>query len=563
MADTRTDTSTVTTEPSQNGQGDSPDRRLFIRSLELHGYKTFAGRTLFEFGPGITAIVGPNGSGKSNIADAVRWLLGEQRLSRMRAKRTEDMIFNGTDRRARMGMAQAFLTLDNRAGLLPVDFAEVVIGRRAYRSGENEYLLNGNRVRLKDIQELLAHAGLSAETYTVIGQGLVDMALSLRPEERRRMIEDAAGLGAYYGKRNETMRRLAETEENLRRARDIVAELEPRLRRLRRQAERAERHRQLTEELHNLLRRWYGYQWGQALEQIAQARQHVARAQHALERAQQDVTQAEARARALRGRLAQVRQQLDHLRRERARRRGEVERLRREQAIRAERARLLARQVTELEEELAALHKELRTLEARGTELEEERRQLETAHREAQAALAAERVRLREAEKERSQLRQKLERARREQARLVASLAELDQTRVHLARRQEELEREQQDHQKAQADLARRLARHEGEIRLLEEEIQELEAQRSRLLAERGHLEDLMAAARNTEHHCEQAVHDIEHEISRLEARRELLARLRAEGSGYQEGVRALLQAARQGELAGILGPIAHFPSGA
>lgn len=559
MAETRTQTSTIPTTPPHDGQGEPPDGRLFIRSLELHGYKTFAGRTIFEFGPGITAIVGPNGSGKSNIADAVRWLLGEQRLSLMRAKRTEDMIFNGTDRRARMGMAQAFLTLDNRAGLLPVDFTEVVIGRRAYRSGESEYLLNGNRVRLKDIQELLAHAGLSAETYTVIGQGLVDVALSLRPEERRRMIEDAAGLGAYYGKRSETLRRLAETEENLKRARDIVAELEPRLRRLRRQAEKAERHRRLTEELRELLRQWYGYQWGKALEQIADTRQQVTRARDALQRAQQDVAEAEARAKALRGRLAHVRQQLEQLRRERARRRGEVERLRREQAIRAERSRLLARQMAEIEEELAALRGELQALEARGAELGEERRRLEVARREALAALEAEQARLQEAEAERGRLRQELEKARREQARLVAALAELDQTRAHLLRRQEELEREQQEHQNAQADVARRLARHEGEISLLEEEIEELEAQRGRLLAEQARLEELLATAEKTEHHCEQALHDIEHQISRLEARQELLARLRAEGSGYQEGVRALLQAAGRGELAGILGPVAHF----
>ena len=540
---------------SSNGEPPRP----FIRSLELHGFKTFASRTRFEFGPGITAIVGPNGSGKSNVADAVRWLLGEQRLSLMRAKRTEDMIFNGTERRARVGMAQAFLTLDNSAGLLPVEYTEVVIGRRAYRSGENEYLLNGNRVRLKDIQELLASIGISPETYTVIGQGLVDVALSLRPDERRRMIEDAAGLGAYKSKREETLRRLAETEDNLTRARDILAELEPRLRRLRRQAEKAEEHRRLTEQLHELLRQWYGYQWGQALERIAEARRHVEHTEAALAQARAAVAQAEAQIQQTRARAAELRAKLDELRRKRARLRGEIERFRREQAVGAERARLLERQAAELREELGALESELEALEARGATLEAERQQLEEARQQARAALSAKQERLQQAEEERARLRQELEAARREQARLVASLAELDQLQVQLAQQREALEQEQREHEAAQADLAKRLARHEGEIHLIQEELEALEAQRRQLLAEEARINELLTAARETQRRCEAALRDIEHTVSRLEARRELLARLRAEGSGYQEGVRVLLQAANRGELVGILGPVAHF----
>ncbi|RME36885.1 MAG: chromosome segregation protein SMC, partial [Thermoflexia bacterium] len=141
-----------------------------LQRLELQGYKSFADRTEFVFPTGITAIVGPNGSGKSNVADAIRWALGEQSLRLLRGKTTEDMIFSGGGRRPRAGMAQVLLTLDNGDGWLPVDFAEVTLGRRAYRSGESEYLLNGNRVRLRDLMDLLAESGLAQRTYTVIGQ---------------------------------------------------------------------------------------------------------------------------------------------------------------------------------------------------------------------------------------------------------------------------------------------------------------------------------------------------------------------------------------------------------
>jgi chromosome segregation protein len=156
-----------------------------LKSLELQGYKTFASKTVFQFAPTITTVVGPNGSGKSNIADAIRWVLGEQSYTLLRGKKTEDMIFTGSEARPRAGMAMATITFDNADGWLPIEFSEVSISRRAYRDGQNEYLLNGQRVRLRDVSALLAQCGLAQRTYTIIGQGLVDAALSLRPEERR------------------------------------------------------------------------------------------------------------------------------------------------------------------------------------------------------------------------------------------------------------------------------------------------------------------------------------------------------------------------------------------
>ena len=242
-----------------------------LKSLELHGYKTFANRTVFEFPGAVTAIVGPNGSGKSNITDALRWVLGEQSYSLLRGKKTEDMIFSGSDRRTRSGMATATVILDNSDNWLPIDFTEVAIARRAYRDGSNEYLLNGQRVRLKDVSELLAESGLAERTYTIIGQGLVDAALALRAEDRRRLFEEAAGISLHRSRRQEAIRRLANTQRNLERVEDILLELRPRLRSLERQARRAQDYEHATSDLRALLREWYGYHWHRAQEELSQA----------------------------------------------------------------------------------------------------------------------------------------------------------------------------------------------------------------------------------------------------------------------------------------------------
>ncbi|HEX6304337.1 MAG TPA: AAA family ATPase, partial [Anaerolineales bacterium] len=243
-----------------------------LKSLQLQGYKTFAARTEFEFAESITAIVGPNGSGKSNIADALRWVLGEQSYSLLRGKKTEDMIFAGSEQRPRASMASASVVFDNSDDWLPIDFSEVAVARRAYRDGQNEYLLNGQKVRLKDVSELLADSGLAERTYTIIGQGLVDAALALKAEERRRLFEEAAGIGLHRSRREESLRRLDTTQRNLERVQDILAEIKPRLRSLERQAKRAEEFEQVKSDLRQVLKEWYGYHWHKAQKELRDAR---------------------------------------------------------------------------------------------------------------------------------------------------------------------------------------------------------------------------------------------------------------------------------------------------
>jgi chromosome segregation protein len=252
-----------------------------LASLVLHGYKTFAKETNLVFPARITAIVGPNGSGKSNVADSIRWVLGEQSYSMLRAKKTEDMIYSGSENRSRAGMASVSITFDNQTNWLPIDYSEVTLTRRAYRDGQNEYLLNNQRVRLKDFHELLAKTGLADRTYTIIGQGLVDLALSIRPDERRRLFEEAAGIGLYRSRKEEALRRLETTLRNLERVSDIIDEIRPRLRSLEKQSARVGEYKLVQESLKNNLREWYGYQWMVAQSQLENTQKLLAEAEAA------------------------------------------------------------------------------------------------------------------------------------------------------------------------------------------------------------------------------------------------------------------------------------------
>ncbi len=243
-----------------------------LLSVRLQGFKSFAERTHVAFGPGISAVVGPNGSGKSNLADALRWALGEQGRA-LRSRKSEDVIWAGSERRAALGMADVQLVLDNADGLLPVEYGVVELGRRLYRSGENDYLLNRQRVRLRDLVDLLDAAHLAENAFLFIGQGMVDQALALRPEERRPLFEEVAGVRRHERRRRKAEEQLAESEMNLARSEDILAELRPQARRLAAQAEQQTSRRSAGDEL------------AAAILEAAHARWHVAdvRVRHSIE----------------------------------------------------------------------------------------------------------------------------------------------------------------------------------------------------------------------------------------------------------------------------------------
>lgn len=225
---------------------------MYLKSLELQGFKSFVDKTVLEFGKGITAIVGPNGSGKSNVSDAVRWVLGEQSPRILRGSKMEDMIFAGTAARKSVGYAEVSMNIDNSDHALNIEYEEVKVTRRLYRSGESEYLINGANCRLKDITLLFADTGVGKDGYSIISQGRVDEILSNKSEERRRIFEDASGISKYRMRKTESERKLASTETNLVRINDIISELERQLGPLTKQAETAKQYLALKYELRDI-----------------------------------------------------------------------------------------------------------------------------------------------------------------------------------------------------------------------------------------------------------------------------------------------------------------------
>lgn len=244
---------------------------MYLKKLEISGFKSFAQKTVLDFLPdcgtdfqskcGITAIVGPNGSGKSNVADAIRFAIGEQSSKNLRGKKSEDVIFAGTDKKGRLGTAAVTLYFDNADKRIPIEFTEVSITRKIYRSGESEYLINGARVRLLDVVDLLAKAGIGKDSYCVITQGMSDAVLNATPLERRSVFEDAAGVKQYQIEKERALRKLESTRENLARVDSLSAEIEPHLKHLRRQAEKASQGKEVAEKLRVKQLLLYGFLW--------------------------------------------------------------------------------------------------------------------------------------------------------------------------------------------------------------------------------------------------------------------------------------------------------------
>ncbi|MBR3750189.1 MAG: chromosome segregation protein SMC [Clostridia bacterium] len=237
---------------------------MFLKRLEVYGFKSFAEKTELSFTNGITAIVGPNGSGKSNVGDAVRWVLGEQSAKQLRGGKMEDIIFNGTEKRRKLSFCEVTLVFDNQDRMLPIDYTEVAITRRLYRSGESEYCINRTPCRLKDVTELLLDTGIGKEGYSIIGQGKIDHILSNKAEERRSVFEEAAGIMKYKTRKLEAERRLERTCENIERLNDILSEINDRIDPLREQSETAQKYLAIREQLRSLEVNFYLYQYDMA-----------------------------------------------------------------------------------------------------------------------------------------------------------------------------------------------------------------------------------------------------------------------------------------------------------
>jgi chromosome segregation protein len=499
-----------------------------LRKLTLQGYKTFATKTEFVFDSGITAVVGPNGSGKSNIADALRWVLGEQSYSTLRAKRSADMIFAGGPQRARAGMAQATITLDNSDGWLPIDYSEVEIARRSFRSGENEYLINGQQVRLKDVADLLATSGLAERTYAIIGQGLVDQALSLRSDERRALFEEAAGITHYKARRAETLRRLEETQRNLQRVYDILEELRPRVASLKRQATRTRNYQQISVDLRELLRVWYGYKWEQVKRELRLARQKAGTAEAAWEESRRQLLDLQERNEATQRRMATTRQHISEHQSTHDRLRGEVERKRREQAVLSERQTSLETQIAAAtnEEVLLAQQQEKAQAElaAAMTELaaaQDDFQTQQTQMEQFQAATQSQESEITERQSTVARLEAERQRARTAHAQAEGRLSQLRERLAELISTAESLERQNDAPDKSD----RSIPELEANVTVAQEHVAQLQSERAArhqsLQAATFELKSLRHATRDEE----KELNRMRNEMARLEERVSILER--------------------------------------
>jgi chromosome segregation protein len=533
---------------------------VYLRRVEAYGFKSFADRQIFEFGPGVTAVVGPNGSGKSNVSDAIRWALGEQSARAIRARRSEDFIFSGSDGRKPLGMAEVTLYLDNSEHWMPIDFDEVSVSRRTYRSGESEYRINGQKVRLLDVQDLFRRAQVGQNSYAMMSQGLVDEVLGLRPIERRHLIEEAADVHRHRLELTRAERRLAQTRDNLGHVRVLIRELAPRLRQLERQSERAARHREIEGQL------------GAALEAYYDVELRRARDAHAAAQAGHD-QRAEAFAAAQRAAEAFA-PQIAAAERAVAEARAELERTQRRERELAEQALALGQQLALTEQrrellevrrgELAAGVAELEAAPQDGGEDGTSTVALDARAAEAETALEGAREGLRTADQAVREVLRELAEAEARRARLEAELADLDRRRDQETARRATRARQREAAVTRRGELLAEVedyGRRALEAQRERERLAEAgaESQRRREVAERRLEESQRAAAEARE-----TLRDLAAERDRLTARRDLIATLSASVADRASAAQELLRASQDPSdddepLEGVVGLVSRL----
>jgi chromosome segregation protein len=289
---------------------------MFLKNLTVLGFKSFADKTSLNFLPGVTAIVGPNGCGKSNVSDAIRWVLGEQSAKALRGGEMADVIFNGTDTRRPLGLAEVSLTLGGvdaeplRAAGIPMEFNEVTLTRRVYRDGGSEYFLNKTSCRLRDIQQLFAGTGMGKTSYSIMAQGNITQILSSKPDDRRLVFEEAAGITRFKQQKREALRKLEGTDQNLLRVEDLIREVKRQIGSLQRQAGKARRFKSFQAELQNLETQWARRQFDVLNQEVLQRRQTAERSQLEIEVGQETVIRLEEEILQLRTRLSELEQHI-------------------------------------------------------------------------------------------------------------------------------------------------------------------------------------------------------------------------------------------------------------
>jgi chromosome segregation protein len=537
---------------------------LYLKSLEIHGFKSFADKTKLEFGPGITCIVGPNGSGKSNICDALRWVLGEQSIKSLRGSKLEDVIFSGSEKRKPLGMADVTLVFDNASGLLPLAFDEITVSRRVYRSGESEFLINKVPCRLKDIQELFNDTGVGKEAFAIIGQGQVDAILSSRPEERRALFEEAAGIIRYRNRKLEAARKLESTDVNLARLQDLLFEIEQNLPPLKEEAQKAQQHQQWSKELEALEISLTCLD----LKKLSEAREKVLAQEQELEKKiwEQESSHALLTTEWEQSQLAK--QQLEEQQRKRQeelfRLQQDLNKNQSDMTIAKDRVAIIQERESKLQEEINQNKDKLLQLEQEYADRQQEYDELVTAGSPQQEALT-------DSEQELSGYQQELTSCQEKEEQLKDALFDAEQKLVSLNNKQLELQFELRNIKQQSLRLKENTAENELRRKELQEQLelnsselseqkgrlQQLKQQQEELMERKKELEQQVSSLRAEMEKVSQARHSVYSRIRVLEEMKESL-------EGYQAGVRSLFRnPVANGELKilGVVGELLKVPS--
>ena len=533
---------------------------MYLKALEIQGFKSFPDKTVLNFGEDITAIVGPNGSGKSNVSDAIRWVMGEQSSKSLRGAKMEDVIFGGTEKRSQMGFAQVTLVLDNTEHIFPrMEESEVAVTRRYYRSGESEYYINKQSVRLRDVNELFMDTGMGREGYSIVGQGKIDEILSVKSADRREIFEEAAGISKFRHRKEETERKLERTEENLVRINDKIAELELQVGPLRSQAEKAKKYLILRDELRTLeISVWLenldkiktdsiklntDYALAQqeleranaALDELYAASEQFAEKAHAndmeQERLRTECAELDAKRSEEDAAVAVLRTGIEH-------NRASIERVENDLRDQSGRAESLTVQI-------AAKHARIEELAAQAAELEEELRAF-LAQAEELARTAG------EAGSEVEALRAKEALAASDAADCRADVSAINAGLAELAERRAALEAESES---VDGQLTEKRRAASASRRALEEAQEEADAVRNIIS---GHTLKMEGRVKREETARQKSI-DLTMEKNNLDSRIHLLSEMEKEYEGFNKAVRLIMQAAEKNVLRGVHGPVANL----
>jgi len=537
---------------------------MHLRTLVLHGFKSFSRRTQLEFEPGITAVVGPNGSGKSNLADAFRWVLGEQSLRALRGRKTEDVLFAGGISRPPSGMAEVELQFDissPNGQVLSLPYAELSVARRAYRSGENEYYVNQERSRLRDVTDLLGQVGLALDGFGLVGQGAIDAALSLRAEDRRVLVEQAAAIGHLQARLDDARARLATTRENLTRIAALVAELEPQQRLLARQAAQVHERCHLVDELNEHLRQWYAHLLAAPLRRRRRALEDQTRLTAQYEHYERQLRELDEQRIATDHAIARIDADLTGHRAKFESARARQSQIDRSLALCDERLASLKTRADEVSEQVERLSQELVEETSGLADIDRQRSETRDALTIVTAELTELEQKIEAWESERIEREGELRRARKLASEGEATVRAASNRRRTLEGRLAEIETALTAGQARQADLQRAAIEVRQKVNALDEPVLERRKRIEILTEQRDRQVADVDAARSRATAAAREMAPVDRELAAVSARADALRSVEEAGTGYYSGVRAVLQATRGSSprLSGIVGVVARL----